>query len=187
MTRRTGFTLRETMSQCHDLHPRVARTNGSSLRETSPSRSRACGRIEICRTAHGRCRRSRPMTRARSTPARAAAAMWRHRAHTWSRGGRKPDTVSTSASNHDDTGITDVSRGFAEPERGRDPRAGPFHFCRRASLSAGSGCESHHRLRLVSAGNCANARLSSCRCATRTGCRPGIRTPEHRSRWCPRR
>lgn len=128
MTRRTRFSLRETMAQCHDLHPRVARTNGSGIREISRRRCPGCARAVPCRTGRGRCRRSGAAIPARSTCAPAAAERSLRPRLISSHGDRKPDTASRSESTAGGTGIRGASNDSDEggcrnpsPDRTRPP------------------------------------------------------------------
>ena len=119
MTRRTRFSLRETMAQCHDLHPRVARTNGRGRPVTCPRPPPACGPRAACRTEPGQSRRSKATIRGRSTSARGAAGMSMPPRLTSLPGDRRPGMGSRSGSRAGDIGILGASTGSADRPGGR--------------------------------------------------------------------
>jgi hypothetical protein len=148
MTRRTRFSLRETMAQCHDLHPRVARTNGRGRSAICPRPPPACGPRAACRTEPGRCSRSKATIPGRSTSARGAAGMSKPLRLTSSPGGRKPGTGSRSGSRADDIGILAVSTGSADRPGRRLTATGEHEGGRRTAAGE------HEGGRHTAAGNC---------------------------------
>ena len=139
MTRRTRFSLRETMAQCHDLHPRVARTNGRGRSATCPRPPPACGPRAACRTEPGRCSRSKATIPGRSTSARGAVGMSAPPRLTSSPGGRKPGTGSRSGSRADGIGILAVSTGSADRPGRRLTAAGEREDRRRTAAGNRTG------------------------------------------------
>jgi len=97
------------MTQCHDLHPRVARTNGSRLPAICPTLWQAWGQAVHCRTGPGPCRPWRETNPARSMSALAAVAMSVPPRAISLRGVRMLPTESRSGSRADGTGTSTAS------------------------------------------------------------------------------
>lgn len=124
MTRRTRFTLRERMGRCHDLPPRVAKTNGSRPHESSPTPSMGCAQVEICPMVRGRCRTSPAIRRTRSMSVPVAGRTWHHRRRILSPGERRPGMAPRWEWTRVDTGTRDAFRNSDEAVRSE---RGPVH------------------------------------------------------------